>query len=88
MSVGMPAELMLVEFGQIVLDAFDGAVSTAMPYHVGSSLLKKRGWRDVDVRLILSDEEYERLGFGHPDNPHSARSGSHSSRRSRCSDGR
>lgn len=29
-------------------------------YHVGSSL-KRRDWRDVDVRCILPDEEYDRL---------------------------
>ena len=29
-------------------------------YHVGSSL-KQRDWRDVDVRCILPDEEYDRL---------------------------
>ncbi len=33
-----------------------------VPYHVGSSLHTK-DWRDVDVRLILSDEEFtERFG--------------------------
>ena len=30
-----------------------------IPYHVGSSLLGKK-WRDVDVRLILDDAEWER----------------------------
>jgi hypothetical protein len=29
-------------------------------YHVGSSL-SRRDWRDVDVRCILPDEEYDRL---------------------------
>jgi hypothetical protein len=28
-------------------------------FHVGSSLTEKRGWRDVDVRLILDDDEFE-----------------------------
>jgi hypothetical protein len=28
------------------------------PYQVGSSLTQKRGWKDVDVRLILPDDEY------------------------------
>jgi hypothetical protein len=27
-------------------------------------------WRDVDVRLILSDEEYEQLGLGDPEHSH------------------
>jgi hypothetical protein len=37
------------------------------PYHVGSSLTQKTGWRDVDVRLLLDDDEYERQGFGDPE---------------------
>jgi hypothetical protein len=28
-------------------------------------------WRDVDVRLILPDDEYDQLGLGHPHQPHS-----------------
>lgn len=66
MSVGFPQDLYLKEFGALVTDAFD-----AIPYHVGSSLLKKRGWRDVDVRLILEDERYAALGLGDPEHPHS-----------------
>lgn len=65
MSVGMPAELYLHEFGSQVWHAFGD-----MPYHVGSSLLNKTGWRDVDVRLILDDEEYARLGLGKPEDAH------------------
>lgn len=65
MGVGMPADLLLHEFGSQVWAAFGDC-----PYHVGSSLLNKQ-WRDVDVRLILSDEEYERLGLGDPKYPHS-----------------
>lgn len=61
MGVGMPAELKLHEFGSRVWSAFG-----AIPYHVGSSLSSKQ-WRDVDVRLILSDEKWSLYGFGDPD---------------------
>jgi hypothetical protein len=64
MGVGMPYSLLLQEFGEHVLRAF-GHVC----YHVGSSLMEKRWWRDVDVRLMLPDEEYERLGLGDPKYP-------------------
>ena len=66
MGVGMPASLLLQRFGQIVADVFG-----EIPYHVGSSISVKSGWRDVDVRLILSDADYEAQGFGDPLNPHS-----------------
>lgn len=65
MSVGFPHTLLLHEFGSQVWFAFGD-----LPYHVGSSLLQKTGWRDVDVRLILSDEEYKAMGLGDPANPH------------------
>lgn len=65
MSVGMPEFLKLQEFGSKVWDAFG-----EIPYHVGSSLEKKTGWRDVDVRLILDDEVYASMGFGEPANAH------------------
>lgn len=55
-GVGMPAALWLHEFGSQVWGAFGDC-----PYHVGSSLRLKTGWRDVDVRLILSDEDFESL---------------------------
>lgn len=61
MGVGMPAHMKLEEFGSHVWAAFGH-----VPYHVGSSLAEKRGWRDVDVRLILPDDEYEALGLGKP----------------------
>lgn len=64
MGVGMPATLILDEFGYLVWSAFGD-----YPYHVGSSVFKKQ-WRDVDVRLILSDEEYERMELGDPKHPH------------------
>ncbi len=62
MSVGFPKELLLQEFGSQVWFAFG-----TPPYLVGSALEKKEGWRDVDVRLILEDTEWEKVGFGEPD---------------------
>lgn len=62
MGVGMPAALKLQEFGAHV-----AAVFGSEPYHVGSSVESKTGWRDVDVRMILTDEEWIAWGFGHPD---------------------
>lgn len=61
MGVGMPQDILLHEFGSLAWYAFGGVA-----YHVGSSLKEKSGWRDVDVRVILEDEEYERQGFGDP----------------------
>ncbi len=57
----MPAGIWLGKFGVIVRDYF-GHVA----YHVGSSLDRK-DFRDVDVRLILPDDEFEEL-FGQPPN--------------------
>lgn len=54
MSCGMPAGIWLTKFGQIIEDYF-GEIA----YQVGSSLTTK-DWRDVDVRLILADDEFER----------------------------
>lgn len=62
----MPASLLLEAFGQVVNDAFGSSFGV---YHVGSSL-KGKVWRDVDVRLILDDAEYEAMGFGDPAHPH------------------
>jgi hypothetical protein len=61
MGVGMPQGILLEQFGEHVRAAF-GHVC----YHVGSSLTEKRGWRDVDVRLILPDAEYAAMGLGDP----------------------
>jgi len=61
MGVGMPHQLLLQEYGEHIRRAFGH-----VPFWVGSSLTQKSGWRDVDVRLILSDEEYERMGLGDP----------------------
>lgn len=52
MSTGMPAGIWLHKFGVLIRDYFGH-----VPYHVGSSLVTK-GWRDVDVRLILPDDEF------------------------------
>jgi len=64
MGVGMPQELLLHEFGSHVWGAFG-----VPPYHVGSSVRKKQ-WRDVDVRLILDDEVWDAMGLGDPDTSH------------------
>jgi len=66
MGVGFPQCLLLDEFGSQVW-AFFGDV----PYHVGSSVFKKRGWRDVDVRVIMDDEEWDKWEFGDPTQCHS-----------------
>lgn len=71
MSVGMPFSLLLCQFGEHVHQAFGH-----VPYHVGSSLgPEKTAWRDVDVRLLIPDDEYARMGFGdpagYPQNSHS-----------------
>ena len=69
MSIGQPQGMLLNEFGERCRAAF-GVVA----YHVGSSLSavgdKTKAWRDVDVRVMLDDEEWERMGLGSPDNPH------------------
>jgi hypothetical protein len=66
MGVGFPADLWLHEFGSKVWEAFG-----TPPYLVGSALEKKEGWRDVDVRLLLSRAEWETLGLPWPpDVPH------------------
>lgn len=53
-GVGSPQWILLNQFGRLVQDAFG-----EFPYLVGSAAKGKK-WRDVDVRLILSDEDYER----------------------------
>lgn len=68
MGVGQPHGILLNQFGEYVRHAFG-----EMAYHVGSSLEKKDGWRDVDVRVLLPDEEWDRLKLGNPENPHGNR---------------
>lgn len=65
MGVGMPQALLLNEFGSQVWAAFGEP-----PYHVGSSLLGKKGWRDVDVRVMLNDEVWTAMGLGDPEHTH------------------
>lgn len=51
--VGPPATVHFLNcFGDVVMEAF-----SSVPYLVGSALVTK-DWRDVDIRLILSDEEF------------------------------
>ena len=64
MGVGFPAHNKLEDFGMKVYWAFGH-----YPYHVGSSLMTKNDWRDVDVRLIISDGEYKQMGLGDPKYP-------------------
>ena len=64
MGVGFPADLKLQEFGSHLWAVFG---KPAM--HVGSSLTEKRDWRDVDVRMILADDEWEAWGLGDPKRP-------------------
>ncbi len=57
--VGMPWMPKLDYFGFIVWEAFDST-----PYLVGSAL-NRREYRDVDVRVILTDEDFAaRFGEG------------------------
>lgn len=66
MGVGQPQGILMHQFGDLVADAF----GTENVYHVGSSLSKKEGWRDVDVRVLLSDEQWESLGLLEPKDSH------------------
>ena len=54
-GVGMPAALHLDAFGREINDAFGH-----LPYLVGTAAVGKT-WRDVDVRLILPDDEFDQL---------------------------
>lgn len=58
-GVGMPATLHLNAFGRDIHEAF-----SAVPYLVGTAARFKQ-WRDVDVRLILDDDEFDALFPGH-----------------------
>ncbi|MCZ4513499.1 hypothetical protein O3Q52_36210 [Streptomyces sp. ActVer] len=61
-GVGMPAALHLDAFGREIESAFGH-----LPYLVGSASTGKT-WRDVDVRLILPDDEFNAL-FPKPAEP-------------------
>lgn len=65
MGVGQPQGMLLNRFGEDLRAAFGH-----MAYHVGSSLRQKDGWRDVDVRLLLPDDEWTAFQLGDPANPH------------------
>lgn len=66
-GVGMPTALLLEEYTAHLVAVFGMNI-----YQVGSSLPGSGNseWRDVDVRAIIDDEEYERQGFGDPDRMH------------------
>ncbi|MGW2501865.1 hypothetical protein ACWCXL_12235 [Streptomyces sp. NPDC001588] len=59
----MPATLHLNAFGREIAEAFGQT-----PYLVGSAAVGKE-WRDVDVRLMLPDEQFDQLfpEHGKPD---------------------
>jgi len=61
-GIGMPAALKLEWFARVIHEFFG-----EYAYHVGSSLKCSMGqaetWRDVDVRLILPDDDFDAL-FG------------------------
>jgi hypothetical protein len=61
-GVGMPATLRLDTFAARIEDAFG-----ELPFLVGSATRTKQ-WRDVDVRLILDDADFDAL-FGGPMEP-------------------
>lgn len=52
MSVGWPASVKLHIFGRLLLDTFG-----EMPYLVGSAA-KGKGWRDVDVVVLMGKEKF------------------------------
>ncbi len=60
MGVGRQNGWLLKVFGMHARQAFGHHA-----YQVGSSLAEKGGWRDVDVRMILPDDEYAAY-FGDP----------------------
>lgn len=57
--VGMPAAIRLDEFARRVADLFG-----TIPYLVGSAI-RTKDWRDVDVRLMLADDVFDRWFPGH-----------------------
>ena len=60
----MPGALLLQQFGDLLSDAFG-----VCAYQVGSSIMSG-GWRDVDVRVMLTADQYSAMGLGDPDKPH------------------
>jgi hypothetical protein len=53
-GVGMPQQVYLHEFGSKLWDAF------GQPSYLVGSVLTSKAWRDVDVRFLMDDEEYDR----------------------------
>lgn len=66
MKIGQPQGMLLAQFGDVIQQAF----GTHSVYHVGSSLMAKETWRDVDVRVLLTEEQWEKLGLLEPKNSH------------------
>lgn len=58
--VGMPRALYLEMYARYLKDIFNADV-----YLVGS-VLKTKSWKDIDIIVVLSDNEWERYGFGDP----------------------
>lgn len=58
-----PELLRLQEFGAELWTGF------GVPPVLVGSYLAGPGWRDVDVRVVLPDEEYAHWGLGDPDRP-------------------
>ena len=65
--LGAPQVFRLNHACRLINDALGGTC-----YLVGSSL-ERRDYRDVDVRLMLSDEDFDRLFFGTPESQWNAR---------------
>lgn len=67
MAVGQPQSMLLEQFGDVVQAAF----GTHSVYHVGSSMgTEKVNWRDVDVRVLLTDEQWTKLDLLEPKESH------------------
>lgn len=60
MGVGQPDSYLLKLYGMQLRQGFGHTA-----YQVGSTLTQKRGWKDVDVRMLLPDDEYAAI-FGDP----------------------
>jgi hypothetical protein len=60
-GVGMPQAMLLEEFGSQIWSAF------GQPAYLVGSATRSKNWRDVDIRLIMDDKEYEAMGFGKPE---------------------
>lgn len=61
-GVGMPQHALLNAWGSLIMDAFG---EYAQPFLVGSAT-KTKQWRDVDVRVMLREAEWQRILPGVP----------------------